>query len=137
MPSRCSDSSIAVADVLGVAARDRVVVAAPPPPELRRDHGAVAPPGERAAEEELAVAVAVALGGVEERDPGVERRVDDGARLRLVDPPAEVVAAEPDDGDDEAGRAEVPLAHRPNLRGPCNAGGSLDRISLPCTPRWR
>ncbi len=54
------------ADVLRRAARDRVVVAASSPTELGRDHRPVAAPRERAAEEELAVAVAVALGRVEE-----------------------------------------------------------------------
>src|SRR5262249_37272154 len=70
-----------------------------------------APSGEHAAEELLAVTVAVRLGGVEERDPRVERRVDDVLRPRLVEPPAEVVAAEADDRDDEIRRADVPRAH--------------------------
>ena len=121
MPSRRSEPSIALADVAGIAARHGVVVAARPPPELRRDHRTVAPAGERAAEEDLAVAAAVALGGVEQRDPGVERRVHDGACLGLVDAPAHVVAAEPDDGDDEARGAEVPFAHASESIRVCNA----------------
>ena len=56
-------------------------------------------PCERPAEQLLAAAaVAVDVRGVEERDARVERGVDDRARRLLVDPPAEVVAAEPDDG---------------------------------------
>ena len=82
MPSRRSEPSIGAADVVARAAGDRIVVAPLAPAELRRDHDPVAPPGERAAEDSLALAVAVALGGVEERDPGVERGVDDGPRAR-------------------------------------------------------
>ena len=82
MPRRCQRAVDRGADVVGVAARDRVVARTPPPPELGRDHDLVAAAGERAAEELLALAVAVALGGVEQGDPGVERRVDDGAASR-------------------------------------------------------
>ena len=45
--------------------------------ELRRDQRLVAPRAERAAEELLAQRAAVDVGGVEQRDAGVERGVDD------------------------------------------------------------
>ena len=84
--------------------------------ELRREHDPVAPPGERAADDLLAAAlVAVDVRGVEERDARVERGVDHRARGLLVDPAAEVVAAEPDDGHLEVGAAEAARAHRGSL----------------------
>ena len=108
MPSRSSEPSIA----------RRMYSAEPPggvvfgpPAELRRDHGLIAPPRKRAAEEELAVAVAVHLGGVEQRDPGTQRGVDDRARTLGVEPPAEVVATEPDDGHHEPGAPDMTKAH--------------------------
>jgi hypothetical protein len=53
--------------------------------ELDADDGAVArAAGERAADEQLVVAHAVEVAGVEERDAGVERRVDGGDALGLV-----------------------------------------------------
>ena len=68
--------------------------------ELRREHDPVAPPFEHLAEERLAAAlVAVDVRRVEQRDAGVERGVDDGARPLEVDAHAEVVAAEADDRD--------------------------------------
>ena len=93
-----------------MAARDRVVGEAPPPPELGRDHGPLAPSAEREAEELLALAVAVALGRVEQRDPGLERRIDDIRGLPRLEPPAEVVAADTDHGNREP-RLDDPLAH--------------------------
>ena len=80
------------------------------PAELRGEHDSLPPPPERLAEERLAPPVAVALGGVEERHAGLERRVDDRARPVLVDAPAEVVAAEADDGDLERSEASHPHA---------------------------
>src|SRR5581483_11684623 len=82
-----------------------------PPAELRRDHGPVAPPGERTAEQALALPVPVALRRVEERHPGAERGVDDRARAGPVDAAAEHVAAEPDGRDDEVRGAEPPFPH--------------------------
>ena len=79
--------------------------------ELRREHHVAAASTKRAAEQLFAPAVvAVDVGGVEERDAGVERGVDHCARCRLVDPAAEVVAAEAHHTDGE--RSEVPRAHR-------------------------
>jgi len=80
--------------------------------ELGREHDAIAAAGQRVADHPLAGAVAaVDVGGVEERDPGVERGVDDGARAREVEPPAEVVATEADRGDAEVGTPETVLPH--------------------------
>ena len=56
-------------------------------------------PCERVADDRLAGAGAVDVGGVEERDAGLDRRVDDGVRSGLVDAPAEVVAAQADHAD--------------------------------------
>ena len=73
----------------------RAVARLAAPAELRGEHDLVAPTVEDLAEEALAVApVPVHLGGVEERDPDVQRGVDHGARGVEVDPAAEVVAAE-------------------------------------------
>ena len=108
----CSDASIAVPHVLARAAVRRRVVGHRVA-ELRGEHDPVAPPLERLAEQVLAAAaVAVDVRGVEERDPRVERGVHDRARALLVDARAEVVAAEPDDGDVGAG-APVPSAAGP------------------------
>jgi hypothetical protein len=86
--------------------------------ELRRQHDLVAPAGEGAADDLLAAAaVAVDVGGVEEGDAGVDRRVDHRARLRLVDPAAEVVAAEPHDRHLEDGAAQAARAHPGTLVG--------------------
>ena len=83
-------------------------------PPLRREHDPVASPLQRAADHLLAAALAaVDVGGVEERDAGVDRRVDHRERRVLVDAAAEVVAPEADDGDLE--RPERARAHPPNL----------------------
>ena len=81
-----------------------------PASELGREHDLVTTAAQRAPEVRLALTVAVALGGVEERHARLERGIDDGARPVLVDPPAEVVAPEADDRDLE--RAERPRLHR-------------------------
>jgi hypothetical protein len=70
--------------------------------ELRGDHRLAAPRAERASKELLALRAAVDVGRVEERDSGIERRVDHRRGRRLVDPPAEVVAADADLGDEQA-----------------------------------
>ena len=82
--------------------------------ELRGEHDAVATPLERLAEQVLAAAaVAVDVRGVEERDAHLERGVHDRARALLVDARAEVVAAEPDDGDVGTAGAERAGPHGP------------------------
>ena len=82
--------------------------------ELRREHDTVSRSvGEDLAEERLAVARAVDVGGVEQRDPGVERGVDDGAGPLEVDAAAEVVAPEPDDRDLGPAFTQLPGAHEP------------------------
>jgi len=61
---------------------------------------AAAPAGERFAEQRLAAAfVSVDVHGVEQRDAGIERGIDDRALPLQVDDPAEVVATEADDRD--------------------------------------
>ena len=57
----------------------------------------------------------VGVGDVEERDARVERRVDDGVGARLAlgggAGAAEVVAPEPDDGDDQSRVTQSAVAH--------------------------
>jgi len=66
--------------------------------ELRRQHDVLAALAEDFAEETLrAAALAVDVGGVEERDAEIERLVDDLAGRLKVDPAAEIVAAETDE----------------------------------------
>ena len=78
------------------------------------EHDLIAATLQHAAEDLLAAArVAVDVRGVEERDARVERRVDDGPRRFLVEPAAEVVATEPDDGHLE--RSKLPDAHHGTL----------------------
>ena len=63
--------------------------------ELRREHDLVAPAvRERGRAASAAAVAAVDVGGVEERDAGVECRVDHPARALLAHPATEVVAAE-------------------------------------------
>ena len=57
-------------------------------------------------------AVAVGVGGVEQRDAEIERLVDHRARGVDVDAAAEVVAAEADGRDAQAGLAEIANFHR-------------------------
>src|SRR5205085_5854638 len=100
-----------LADVRPRAACSRAVphVAA----ELRREQDAVAPALEHAPEQLLtAPAVAVDVGGVEEADALVERRVDDRTRLLQADAAADVVAAEADDGDLRPAFTEPARTHR-------------------------
>ena len=98
------------ADVLP-APRRRLAVAGAVA-ELRRQDDLVAAPGQRAADDLLAAATAaVDLRRVEEGHARVERGVDHGPRGRLVDPAAEVVAAEADDRHLETRAAELPCAH--------------------------
>ena len=77
--------------------------------ELGGEHDLIPAPGERLAEILLALGAAVDVGGVEEVDAGVERRVDDARRGRGVEAAAEVVAAEPDHRDLE--RADASRFH--------------------------
>src|SRR3546814_3017629 len=57
-------------------------------------------------------AAAVDVGRVEQRDPEIERTVNDLARRLQIDAAAEIVAAEADDRDAEARRTEIPEFHR-------------------------
>ena len=83
--------------------------------ELRRENDVVAPPFEHPSEQILAsAAVAVDVGGVEQRHALVERRVDDRTRPFQVDTAAEVVAAE---ADHRHGRTALPQRAHPHGRG--------------------
>jgi len=104
---RCIDGLV---DVRARAARVGPVahVAA----ELRRKHDAVAPACQHLTEEGLATALAaVDVGGVEERDTGVEGCVHDGTRSLEIDPHPEVVAAEADHRDLGPFRSQPPRTH--------------------------
>ncbi len=94
--------------------------------ELGGDHGLLAPSLERRAEHLLALSAAVDVGGVEEGDPLLERRVHDARRARCVDAAPEVVATEADDRRLEHASADgacLEIAHarqgtqRPSLHG--------------------
>ena len=62
-------------------------------------------------------AIAVDVGGVEQRDAGVERAMHHRARGGEVDAPAEVVAAEPDDARRRVRAAELALSRVPGEGG--------------------
>ena len=80
--------------------------------ELGREHDPVALAGERLAHQGLRQPAfrAVDVSGVEEGHAGIDRRADHGVGPRLAlgcgSLPSEVVAAEADRGDDEAGVSE-------------------------------
>ena len=98
------------ADVLAAPRRRLAVLGAVA--ELRRQDDLVAAAGQRAPDDLLAAATAaVDLRRVEEGHARVERSVDHGPRGGLVDPAAEVVAAEADDRHLETRAAELPCAH--------------------------
>ena len=82
------------------------------PAEFGGEHDVLAPFAEAFADETLrSAAVSVALGCIEERDAAVDRLVDDSARARKIKPAAEIVAAEPDNRDAQAGAPEIPEFH--------------------------
>ena len=74
-----------------------VVVVVDGHPELGRDDHLAASGAERATQEDFGLGGPVDVGGVEEVDPGVERREHHAGRRGLVEAGAEVVAADPDD----------------------------------------
>ena len=59
-----------------------------------------------------AAAVAVAVGGVDQVDAAIDRRVHDPLRRLEIDAAAEIIAAEPDDGDFKRGGSELTFLHR-------------------------
>jgi hypothetical protein len=61
---------------------------------LRREHDAVAAPGERTADDDLALALVVHVRRIDEVEPAVERGVDDPDRLGFAGGAAEVERAE-------------------------------------------
>ena len=65
--------------------------------ELGREEHSVAPVSDGAPEKFLALCSAVDIGRVEQRDAGIDGRVDDLLRRRLVDASAEVIAPQADD----------------------------------------
>jgi hypothetical protein len=86
--------------------------------ELRGEHDAVAAPVEDLADQPLGGAVgAVDVGGVEEGDAGVQRRVDHRAGPGEIEPPAEVVASKAHGRDREIRASKGVLQHRLSMAG--------------------
>src|SRR5205823_3624513 len=83
------------------------------PGKFAGEHDLVPPPGEGTAELSLRpAALAIGVGGVEKGDAEIESLVHDGARRRIIDAPAEIIAAEPNRRDDQPGTTEIALLHR-------------------------
>jgi hypothetical protein len=74
--------------------------------ELGGQHDLIATAGQHLAEDLLRTPGAVAVGGIEQRDPGLHGRVHHGAGRVDVQPAADVVAAEAGHRDDEPRRAQ-------------------------------
>ena len=80
--------------------------------ELAGEHDVLAAGAEQFAERQLrAAAIAVHVGGVEQGDAVLDRGVDDLARRFQVYPAAEIIAAEADERDAQAGAAEIAELH--------------------------
>ena len=94
--------------------------------ELGGHHEPVAPALEGDADHLLALADAVGVGGVEERDPGVVGGVEDAAHGVEPDPAAERVAADPDRADHQARVAQRAVGHLPHPIDPTQALPGLD-----------
>ena len=88
--------------------------------------------GEPAADDLLGLAAAVDVGGVEEVDAGLERRVHDLVAVGLVGLRPEVHRAEAQRADPQAGAAEVAIVHGRNL--PTMAGSGTG-VHGPAPPR--
>jgi hypothetical protein len=91
---------------------------------------------QRLAQEDLGLGGAVDIGRVKEVDPAVEGGVDHHARLGLVDPHAEVVAAEPDYADLEPAvpqptKLHGVLPHRSDPRNLGQADNARQRLQHP------
>ena len=89
-----------------VARAARALAVAHVHPELGREHDLVAAPWRTSPRNSSLTPAAVDVGGVEERDALRDRGVDTARVPAEVDAASEVVAAEADDGDLEAGVAE-------------------------------
>src|SRR6185437_990585 len=92
-----------------VAARGAAGETFPRDAEFRGDDDAVASTGECPAQYQLGIAVHIRR--IEEVDSERQGTIDDLARGRLVDEPAEVIAAQADGGDLEAGSSQFALLH--------------------------
>ena len=80
--------------------------------EFRGQHDVLAAVAQHLTEHRLrAAAAAVNVGGIEQRDPGIERLVDDQAGAFEVHPLAEIVAAKPDQRDPQARLAQIAQNH--------------------------
>ena len=96
-----------------------------PPPELGRDDEPFCSLTEKAPDQALRAPVPVDVGGVEERDPGIDRGMQRGKRLLLVGlapGAADRPRAETDLGDVPAGLSEPSRLH---ARNPISRGRAL------------
>ena len=103
---RAHDPAARAALLVGVLAHRAV--------ELGGEDDVVAPAaGERLADDLLGLALPVDVGGVDEVDPGVERRVDDPDRLVVIGvaPRAEHHRAEAELADGDAGASQLAMLH--------------------------
>ena len=100
-------------DVLARAAGSVPVRALHVVAELGRDDEVVRAARERLTDDALARAQSVDVGGVEERDAGVDGSGEDSEGRLTVDPATEVVAAETHAGDGEDRGTERCAVHRP------------------------
>src|SRR5204862_7900278 len=104
-------------------------------PELRREDDVVAAARERLADDLLRLAGRVDVGGVDEVDAGVERRVDDadGVVVVLVAPGAEHHRAEAELRDLDAGASQGAVLHGSS----CGWGLSRCGSARASRPSWR
>ena len=97
------------------------------PGKFAGEHDLVPPSGEGTAQLFLRpAALAIGVGGVEKGDAEIESLVHDGARRRIIDAPAEIVAAEPNRRDDQPGPTEIALLH-PGCPIRLRSGGTIGR----------
>src|SRR5213078_1699087 len=102
------------------------------PGKFAGEHDLVPPSGEGTAQLFLRpAALAIGVGGVEKGDAEIESLVHDGARRRIIDAPAEIVAAEPNRRDDQPGTTEIALLHR-GMPYPVTIGRHYRQKKGPC-----
>src|SRR6185436_18060265 len=109
----------------------RTVCAAHVRAELRRNDHLAAARTQGLAEQNLrAACVAVDICGVEQRDAGIYRGVHHGRYVLVGHPGAEVITADADGGDGQAGQAKLLVDH---FRGHVRPSGSLLLVWILCS----
>ena len=102
--------------------------------ELDGEHHALAPSaGQRLAQDLFGLAGGVAVGGVDEVDPGVQRLVDDLDRVVVIGVAerAEHHRAQAQLADRDAGAPQGPVFHDELLPAAASQSRQVDRIGLP------